>query len=692
MDDSRVESHQHAPGDERIMLSRGLAHARAGAWASVRHDMRAVLDIAPLDPRTACIAGTALIVARDYDRGMAALARAAGGGPRSLAAHARARFVEFAQLLGWREEARTMLDAIAATLASGDLEGRTRELRRRSGVRQREADALLGSTEQAADKAWRRVVEDGVAASERSLAALLERRGEQPHVLALQARLDLLRGEYVRAALRLADASQPATHGERAALALACGRLDEVLELTRGEATLAPRLLLLRGEALLGAGRMREAASTLARAQAALPRSLAVALALALARHAEQPRERELAACFSAVLADAPALLVDAADLLDLSLSTEADPLAPRDIVRVLEQARALLTADRDPRAQHYQRPGRPLRLVSVTARGQPSRLLRLHEFDRRRIDELEQMLSPTPPRGRACVRTGVDEVWTPHSLSHEQIEQFVRDGVLVLTRAFDPTLAERWRADANRRLRDEPDKWVRGYDPGDRTRCLRRYSPHDRTTWTWPRLVLDGNEEVSIESFSPTGWAAICDLLGGPHRMATRTWSNNLNVNFRALHDDTDEFEAGRPRSDWSGWHLDDPPPRMRLDNLRNGLVCFLLVDRILPDSGSTWLCLDSVAAVARELAMRPAGVDFVHERGAAITRRCSRFSEVVGEAGDLVLMHPLMIHTASPNRSGRIRWMSNPMVYVNAPLDPLRRELERLSPVELAIRRALA
>jgi hypothetical protein len=128
-----------------------------------------------------------------------------------------------------------------------------------------------------------------------------------------------------------------------------------------------------------------------------------------------------------------------------------------------------------------------------------------------------------------------------------------------------------------------------------------------------------------------------------------------------------------------------------MRFDHVGNGLVCFALFDRVLPASGSTWLCLDSVGEVARELADHPEGVDFVHDRGARITTRCSRFHEVVGEAGDLVLMHPLMMHSGAPNRSGRIRWMGNPMVYMHAPLDPLRRELDQLSAVELVMRRAI-
>jgi hypothetical protein len=227
----------------------------------------------------------------------------------------------------------------------------------------------------------------------------------------------------------------------------------------------------------------------------------------------------------------------------------------------------------------------------------------------------------------------------------------------------------------------------VRGYDPDDQRRSLRDYSPTDPSTWTWPRLVLEGSLEVPVAEFAPQAWTAICDLLGGPERIKTRTWSNYMNLNF------CEHAELGfdRPAPDWAGWHIDDPHPAMRLDRIQNGLVCITLFDAVLPASGNTWLCLDSVARVARELAEHPEGVDFVNDRGARITSQCERFHEVVGETGDVFLLHPLLMHSASPNRSGRIRWMGNPMVYMEQPLDPLRARLDELSPVEQAIRRAI-
>ncbi|HVI00380.1 MAG TPA: phytanoyl-CoA dioxygenase family protein, partial [Enhygromyxa sp.] len=277
---------------------------------------------------------------------------------------------------------------------------------------------------------------------------------------------------------------------------------------------------------------------------------------------------------------------------------------------------------------------------------------------------------------------------WQPRFLSPAQIEQFLADGFLLIPRAFDPDLARRWREDANRRIREEPQQWVRGYDPTDERKTLRDYSPNDPSTWTWPRLVLEGNVEMPVDEFAPTAWAAICDLLGGPERIKTRSWSNYLNLNFN----EHAELGFDRPRPDWVGWHIDDPHPAMRLDGIQNGLVCITLFDAVLPASGNTWLCPDSVARVARELAEHPEGVDFVTDRGARITKQCTRFHEVVGETGDVFLLHPLLMHSSSPNRSGRIRWMGNPMVYMQRPLDPLRPRLDELSPVELAIRQAIS
>src|SRR5690606_16992706 len=457
-----------------------------------------------------------LFVARDYDAGVACLRRAATSSVPAVASFASKLAVKFTRELGWIEESLSLFDAVAASTPAADLEARTQDLRRKSAVRQRAAAALLGSTAEAAAKAWARVLRDGVEAATRSIEALLERRGEQPELIAVRARLDLLRGDRARARERLAGARASSTIpsipsiasiasiAEQAALELAEGAYDQVLALTAGSE--APRLLHLRGEALLCGQAYAEAATTLERARVAMPHSVAVGLSLAIARYLEDPDSPavEFEHRFESLLAAAPALLADAAALQGIMLWTDQGPVASRvEGARILEQARALLTDDRDPVHPHYrQRAGAPLRQVLPVGFDGPSHLARLHEHDQRWIDRIQSTLlakvgvDPQGPAAPRPTRRAQTPIHTPRSLAPEQIEQFLADGFLRIPRAFDPELARAWREDANRRIREQPHLWVRGYDPDDQRKSLRDYSPTDPSTWTWPRLVLEGSVE----------------------------------------------------------------------------------------------------------------------------------------------------------------------------------------------------
>ncbi|MCA9693370.1 MAG: phytanoyl-CoA dioxygenase family protein, partial [Myxococcales bacterium] len=181
----------------------------------------------------------------------------------------------------------------------------------------------------------------------------------------------------------------------------------------------------------------------------------------------------------------------------------------------------------------------------------------------------------------------------------------------------------------------------------------------------------------------------AICDLLGGRERVATTHWSNYINANLRSSLRGASTIVP--PTAD--SWHLDDPRTDTRLDRIRNGLLTVVMFGDVLPASGGTQIAPDSIGLVARVLAEHPDGYDFVDsDAGARITRQCREFLELTGEAGDVVLLHPFMIHTAAPNPSGRIRWMSNPMIHARGFLDFFRDDPAELSPIELAVARALA
>jgi hypothetical protein len=71
-------------------------------------------------------------------------------------------------------------------------------------------------------------------------------------------------------------------------------------------------------------------------------------------------------------------------------------------------------------------------------------------------------------------------------------------------------------------------------------------------------------------------------------------------------------------------------------------------------------------------------------------IIAQCSRFVEVTGETGDVVLHHPFMLHTSSPNPSGVPRFITNPVSVLKEPMN-FNRADGSYSPVESAILRHL-
>ncbi len=676
-------------------LLRALALARRHRWASARLDAHAVPVGDPIDD---FVAGNLLFVARDYQPALERLGRAALAIDQpALALQAGESVIRLTGELGWLAEQRSAWSRLGEGLRLPlDVQRRlatARDRRERAKAR-RHAELVHLPIEQAAPRAFARLALDGADAALDSFARLREQHGPAPALLVEQVRLELVLGRLDRAAGLLGERGSDHERfaGVRAALALARGDLDQAIVRTthhRGD----PWLLLIRGEALEQAGEFAEASTLLERARAQVPASVTINLALALARHRGEtdPLSEALEQRFVDILERAPALLADAARIVDVEISIWTDQGTTRDreaIVAVLATARALLTADRDPSTPSYRIGEGPLRLLAPTG----DHLARLHvsKAEQAKIEQAEHALfraldhRPTVTSHQNAPAIQAPR-WRARTLSPDEIDQFLVDGYLIVRGCFDPRISERWIADANRRIRDEPARWVKNYDPNDPERSLAHYDPTRPETWTWPRINLEGPETVEVEQFAPRGWAAICDLLGGPERIKTRTWTNYLIANLAA----DAHLDVPGPAPDWKSWHIDDPSPVTRLDRITKGLIGIAIHSDLQPRSGGTWLAPDSVGHVSRLLAAHPEGVDFCSGRGAGVVQRCERFVEVTGQVGDLLLMHPLMMHSSAPNPSGHIRWMGNPMVYMVNALDP-RREASEMSPVELAIRRA--
>ncbi len=68
----------------------------------------------------------------------------------------------------------------------------------------------------------------------------------------------------------------------------------------------------------------------------------------------------------------------------------------------------------------------------------------------------------------------------------------------------------------------------------------------------------------------------------------------------------------------------------------------------------------------------------------------QCHDFIEVTGRVGDVVLLHPFMLHASSQNHSRTARFLTNPPIHLREPMR-LSREDGAYSPVEKSILSAL-
>jgi len=115
---------------------------------------------------------------------------------------------------------------------------------------------------------------------------------------------------------------------------------------------------------------------------------------------------------------------------------------------------------------------------------------------------------------------------------------------------------------------------------------------------------------------------------------------------------------------------------------------MIFIFSD-IKPRGGGTFGALDSIGVVARFLAQHPEGVNSSGFK--TLASECHDFIEWTGNAGDLVLMHPYMLHAVSQNHSGIPRFIINPALSLAEPMNFNRANRDDYSPVELAVLKGL-
>jgi hypothetical protein len=207
---------------------------------------------------------------------------------------------------------------------------------------------------------------------------------------------------------------------------------------------------------------------------------------------------------------------------------------------------------------------------------------------------------------------------------------------------------------------------------------------PKDKSTWTRVRTNMPSHRTFDAAELAPRAWQAICELCGGEEAVTedSRYWRDSLIVNLGSA-----ELEGKpTPPQALDGWHVDGDFFVHYLDSPEQGLLVIPLFTDIGPDGGATFICPEAIPKVARHLHDHPEGVsprmvershehfgEEVSERSLGwfnnIAAHSTHFVEATGKTGDVYLLHPLMLHSASSNANRTVRIITNPPVHMREP-----------------------
>lgn len=138
--------------------------------------------------------------------------------------------------------------------------------------------------------------------------------------------------------------------------------------------------------------------------------------------------------------------------------------------------------------------------------------------------------------------------------------------------------------------------------------------------------------------------------------------------------------------------WHIDGDWFTHHVDSGEQILTPIFLWSDVDDDDGPTLLCPGSHRPTARLLAdHEPEGI--AGDRVLAVVHENAQIDEVVpttGEAGDLIVCHPFLVHSVNPAGPRVARRISNVAIHGYGPLD-VGTASQSTSPVERAIASAL-
>jgi hypothetical protein len=292
-------------------------------------------------------------------------------------------------------------------------------------------------------------------------------------------------------------------------------------------------------------------------------------------------------------------------------------------------------------------------------------------------------------------------------TLSSTEAWHFLEHGWVLVTDAVSKQIAAdivacAWRELEERGImKDDPETWKQ--EPYIRTGCPPNLNimasrgdkaAADQVLEIRRRYGLP-QESPRLQEVAPRALGAQLDCVGGWDRVKDPEQINlpdSLAVNL--CKDDSNLGENGWRSARASGWHKDGWHYRHFLDSPQQGLLLGYFYSDIRPGSGGTQMCVDSIGVVARLLAQHPEGIhpDSVQSYiQPHMIKVCKAFEELTGEAGDLALMHPYMVHRVAGNPSGRPRFAQFPSLKLSQPMQFWRDDPSDYSLSELVVLKEL-
>jgi hypothetical protein len=210
---------------------------------------------------------------------------------------------------------------------------------------------------------------------------------------------------------------------------------------------------------------------------------------------------------------------------------------------------------------------------------------------------------------------------------------------------------------------------------------------PHDPSTWTQPVIRLwDYPQRPFREAANTPRLHAMFDRLVGRNRWVPRGSLGTFPIRFPSSDDPGD-----------AGWHADasfagdDGALRLNVHSRGRALLMLFLLSDVGTDDAPTRIWVGSHLLVPPVLAPAgDAGLTFIDLAQRLPPPADAPIELATGQAGDVYLCHPFLMHAAQPHRGSTPRFMAQPPLI---PSEPLRFEREDgdYSAVEVAIRLGL-